>query len=341
MTTPLTLLFYPPRVRARLEIGQIDAASESDKGSKQVYIDSSAVIGSGNGGTVVRPFKSRLTVVLERVDQLPGVMSIVQLFNPPASAGNRTISVDALRLVELTDRASAVMRGSEPEDLLRRDAIAKVFKTFSKLNRIAVSSLSLTVVPQSGFSETVTSFAKSRSADLIVLPWSITQGAPSDSSDAEIKPSHNPLQHLFGLTHASSGDESVQYSHFIRQVFSDASSDVGLLVEREREEIGTLESGYHLVVPFFGGPDDRLAVEVAVGLAKQNRGAISATIVRITRIADDATSVIDKEQCLENLTKVSAPVGLFSFSTFTLADSVGSFMVSLIPYTHNQLPKFI
>src|SRR5258708_6128297 len=298
MMAPLTLWFYPPHMRGRMEIRQIDAvASESEASWKQDYGDSTAITSSGNKGPGVRPFKSKLSVVLERVDQLPGVMSIVQLFNPPSSAGNRFISVDALRLVELSDRESAVMRGSEPEDLLRRDPIAKVFKTFGKLNRIVVSSLSLTVVPQSGFAGSVTSFAKSKSAELIVLPWSITQSTPSD--DTDIKPSttsYNPLQYLFGITHTSSGDESVQYAHFIRQVFSGASSDVALLVEREREESGTLDLAHHLVVPFFGGPDDRLAVEVAVGLAKQNRGVISLRIIRITRVGEDATSVNDKDQ---------------------------------------------
>jgi len=174
-----------------------------------------------------------------------------------------------------------------------------------------VSSLSLTVVPQSGFAESVTSFAKSKSAELIVLPWNIIQSTPSDSNDGDIKPStasYNPLQYIFGLTHAASGDESVQYSHFIRQVFSSALSDVALLVEREREESGTPGPGHHLVVPFFGGPDDRLAMEVAVGLAKQNRNAISATIVRITRVEEDATSVSEKGQPLENPTTASAPL---------------------------------
>ncbi|KAF8336424.1 Sodium/hydrogen exchanger family-domain-containing protein [Cantharellus anzutake] len=287
MTTPLTLWMYPPRVRGRMQLERIDSASLSVTSLKQ----------EDSG--------SKFSLVLERVDQLPGVMSVMHLFNPPTSANRQFITVDALRLVELSDRASAVMRGSEIEELLRRDPIAKVLRTFGRLNHIAVSSLSLTVVPQSKFAESVASFGRSKSAELIVLPWSITQGTTHLSdADKPASTSYNPLQYLFGNGQVS-GDADVQYTQFIRQVFVGASSDVGLLVEREREESLSLDPTQHLVVPFFGGPDDRLAVEIAVGLAKQNLGVIKATIIKVTRVADDAESVGGKEQHMENPTVAS------------------------------------
>jgi hypothetical protein len=57
------------------------------------------------------------------------------------------IGIEALRLIEVTDRTSAVMRSSEADDLIHRDALISIFSTFGRLSRIPVST-SLSIVSQ-------------------------------------------------------------------------------------------------------------------------------------------------------------------------------------------------
>lgn len=65
-------------------------------------------------------------------------MTIVQLLQPKAKAPSgiaekpqEVMEVDALRLIELTGRMSAVMASASADDILKRDAPTQVFRTVS------------------------------------------------------------------------------------------------------------------------------------------------------------------------------------------------------------------
>lgn len=339
LTTPLTLWIYPSSIRklhsgalAKV-IGDIDGPSdESDIHGEKSGATS---VSSDMGGDIP---KSRFTVVLERIEHLPAIMTLVQLLQPPpprlVSAANDvvpirrpiTIKIDALRLIELSERTSAVMRGSDSEELLRRDALVNVFQMFGHLNRIAVSS-TLSVVPQSDYSSSVISHGDVTRTDLIVLPWSaglthVADELPSPNPPTAPVASYNPFATLFGQATPSTpvpADSSVQYSQFIRQVFSQAKSDVALFVDRGLSAAATRPGvdGQHIFLPFFGGPDDRLALSVIVQLCAHNP-AISATIVRVTKSEtpdwdlDDPASrdsiTIDKQHAPVNFTVTSVSI---------------------------------
>lgn len=233
--------------------------------------------------------KSSLAVVLNKFEHLPAIMILVQLlqpaFPPRGKSARSSISIDALRLVELSTRTSAVMMGSESEELLRRDALLNVFRTFGQLNRIPVSS-SLSVVQHDSFAATVSAHARQSDADLVVVPWSAglfasedgRHSGPSTSTQSHL---YNPFDSLFGKS--PSADKSVMYSHFIRQVFADSPVDVALYVDRGLS--GALDGGvnreHHLFMPFFGGADDRAALSFVIQLC--DNPAVSATVVRMTR----------------------------------------------------------
>ena len=70
---------------------------------------------------------------------------------PSLGLGNTHITIDALRLIKLTARTSAVMKSSEAGDLHQHDALISVFSTFGHLNRIQVST-SLSIVAQAALS---------------------------------------------------------------------------------------------------------------------------------------------------------------------------------------------
>jgi hypothetical protein len=303
--------------------------------------------------------KTKFTVLLDRIDHLPAIMTVAQLLqtsSAPGSPRHRTTRIDVLRLVELTDRTSAVMRGSEASELLRRDALVKVFEMFGKLNRIVVSS-ALSVVPQSLYASSVIEHAKDVRADLMVLPWTAgppaTVGAtlatgvtPTDIADEAHagggSTGYSPFQGLFGLGNSSAGnatDTAVLYSQFIRQVFSNSPTDVALLVDRVDDVVGvgtpstsaTIDAravdGHHIFLPFVGGPDDRLALTLVAQLCAGNSG-VSATVVRITKSEQDMdlttagtrNSITDlKAQHAQNFTITSAVCIINSSSCRLLA----------------------
>ncbi|KAF9515215.1 hypothetical protein BS47DRAFT_1376288 [Hydnum rufescens UP504] len=272
-TTPLSLWIYPPRVQKLHEgaVAKLEPISGSDGNSPEPHEKSD--ISSAVTGGHPEHVKTRFTVTLDQIEHLPAIMTVVQFLRPPlsravpAADGNVVvrptpkISIEALRLIELTERTSAVMRGSDTEELLHRDPLLNVFTMFSRLNRIAVSP-SLSVVPHSNFASSCG--PATHSAAPTPVPHS----------------SYNPFAALFGQalsspssTHTpASVDSSVLHSQFIRQVFSETSCDVALFVDRGLAAVVECPSvdSQHIFLPFFGGPDDRLALGIVVQLCAQN-----------------------------------------------------------------------
>lgn len=89
----------------------------------------------------VRYLTTKVLVVLNRMEHVPAIMTIVQLLQPKklnwdskSNIGEKpqeAMEVDALRLIELTGRMSAVMASASAEDILRRDNVTQVFRTVS------------------------------------------------------------------------------------------------------------------------------------------------------------------------------------------------------------------
>jgi len=97
---------------------------------------------------------------------------------------------------------------------------------------------------------------------------------------------------------------SVAHSHFIRRLYATAPTDVGVFIDNDvsRQVMG---SKVHIIMPFFGGPDDRLALEFVVQLC--GREEATATIFRVTKEApltesesEGKTEGHDKEQTGES-----------------------------------------
>ncbi|KAG8893490.1 K(+)/H(+) antiporter, partial [Tulasnella sp. 417] len=78
---------------------------------------------------------------------------------------------------------------------------------------------------------------------------------------------------------------SVAHSHFIRRLYASAPADVGLFVDNQavQQQGHILGSKAHLLVPFFGGPDDRLALEFVIQLCEKQE--VTATVIRVTKEA--------------------------------------------------------
>jgi K+:H+ antiporter len=310
MTSPMIIKLYPPKYRKRAAaIGTNFDGVEESAPEKAGDLTSSTAAEQDS-------WKTRFTVVLDKMEHLPSIMTVAQLFRPFAphdthrsggSGDSRASSssamssaqlpiIDALRLIELSDRTSAVMKSSVADSLIHTDPLLNVFRTFSELNDVPVSA-SLSVVPFDGRAARVVEHAKENHSQLILLPWlphtvPITH-PPGLHSVGEhyphtpVTPSGggtsgtNPFDILFnfGIAEQSS---SVVHSHFVRGIFAQSSVDVALYVDRGR--VGGPAAHYgkqHIVFPFFGGPDDRLALSMVVQLCGNSR--TTATVFRVVK----------------------------------------------------------
>jgi hypothetical protein len=326
---------YPLHLRTRIAAsGAIFANVADDEGRRQASRSSSR-----NG-----EYRTRYTVVLDKLEHLPGMMALTQLIHTsPASRRHvreslngrvrhpLPISVQALRLIELSDRVSAVRKSSVSGTLLHVDPLLSVFRMFGQLNNVKITP-SLSIVKFDDLAYSVAEHAREYDSDMIMIPWlppthdaydgnnlyththiPYTQQPqtfhtpnvpdhPLPTSPSNVKsatPSHNPFEMLFrsGPTGTGGGElsASIIHSQFVRGVFSQAMTDVALFVDQSTlaaagESSGRSGSAQHLFLPFFGGPDDRLALEFVVQLCNENP-SVRATVVRIVKRDVDAEGV--------------------------------------------------
>lgn len=322
MTTPLVTWLYPPHLRRR-----ISAAGTFDN-----VPDNEATTPAKQEKAAEGKFKNRFTVVLDKLEHVPAMMALTQLVQPPifpsgdskrreastsrGATTSQSISAEALRLIELSDRVSAVMRSSVAESLIRTDPLLSIFRMFGLLNGVQVSP-SVAVVKFEDLAWAVVEHSRNHESEMIFLPWlppvalrdgPYTPPTPTQQPMA-ISPtspvmkrslSHNPFDLLFrsssfklqtssGAGHVdASNSVAITHSQFVRGVFSQSTTDVALFVDQSTLESGSSITGdggvfeQHVFLPFFGGPDDRLALEFVVQICANPR--IRGTVVRITKI---------------------------------------------------------
>lgn len=244
------------------------------------------------------------------------VSSLSSKSNEKAPITNPSVTIDALRLIELTNRTSAVFKSQESELLLHSDPVLAVMRTFGHINRSPVSA-SLSVVPFDDFPTAISSHIHDSDSQMVVLPWS--RGSAWQPEESSEKSPANPFDGIFhrststGLEHTNN---SVVYSEFVRNVFQSTPVDMALFVDGGIRRGAELEK-QHLFLPFFGGPDDRLALTFLVQLCSNNP-LVHAKVVRISKSDNDLTpcSTVDHD------IKKTGDEHLPTHATVTAADTV-------------------
>jgi hypothetical protein len=294
ITTPLTLFIYPARVR--------------DHGGTSLE----KALTPGTGATTASEefTRSKFAVILDSMEQLPSAMTLIQLLRHPSS-GTRspmtekssaekasiqseapivpylpeqsTISIDALRLVELTERMSAVLRSQAADTLVHNDPVLSVFRTFGRLNHFSMSA-ALSVINHDEFSTHVADHVREKGSQLTVIPWPVSSSATNASSSSHTT-SYNPLDSLFPKTYGRDETSAHVRSQFVRKVFANCSSDVALFIDRGFLTASSSSIYPHVFLPFFGGPDDRLALSFVIQLCMHEE--VSATVIRLQRLEPD------------------------------------------------------
>ncbi|KAH7337991.1 Sodium/hydrogen exchanger family-domain-containing protein [Rhizoctonia solani] len=356
-TTPVTLWLYPLkyRVRATAIGGNFGHASDDEIPRPSNATDDEVLGLTG---------KRKFLFVFDKFESLPGAMMLSRLLQvtpapapspeaevPPkvelpgspessnipqlpitdedTHAEPRGVTVDALRLIELTERTSAIMRSSEIDQLLTRDPLLTVFRTFAELEDIPVTS-SLSVVSHEGFATSVAEHSTKNGDEMVVVSW--TPGTlPSTTHGQSAAPTpaaqtvHNPFDALFKATGGAETSSGI-YSHFLRGLFVKSSVDVALFIDRGpgKQSLGGTGGAQHIFLPFFGGPDDRLALSFVVQLCKHP--LVSATVVRVRKTEpDDVDLAVPEAAHMADAKQAEAVAAAMKANNMTVHSTAGGF----------------
>jgi hypothetical protein len=234
----------------------------------------------------------------------------------PTSTLPETLTIEALRLVELTGRTSSVMQSIETDSLVNTDDLLQLFKQYGSLRGFQVKPRA-SVAELDGFPQSVSDHAERGEVQLVVLPWTTPASGASGAvmdEQASIGAHHlggssggqgmtttgmnpaemggnaptspNPFDRIFG----PDTNASPFYSVFLRRVMSEARRDTAIFVDRGFHagdsvvgggDAQMYSGGHHhqrLFLPFFGGADDRLALGLVVQMCRQS--SVCATVIR-------------------------------------------------------------
>ncbi|BEJ15485.1 hypothetical protein CspHIS471_0500900 [Cutaneotrichosporon sp. HIS471] len=318
MTTPCTLLIYPYKYHTRANLGDSKEDAQN-RAARDAFLGASA--GGAAGGReyttrllvvlqrlehlastmfITQLLEPELEVAAQIAAADPkrldgDVAAIENALEQGASdrettpgrdsnvngGANVPVHIDALKLIELTGRTYSVMQSAEKDQTLLADDALQLFRQFGRLRGMDIAP-HISIVSQDSFPSAVAEFAQDLSSELIVVPWTVTgsQRVTADnqagtSSDSAVAVPPTPFD-IFAA------DGSPMYTHFIRNLFSRATTDIALFIDRGfgGAHVTPPGAGQHVFFPFFGGPDDRLALRLVVQLC--HHAHVSATVIRIT-----------------------------------------------------------
>ncbi|KAG2182106.1 hypothetical protein INT43_007033 [Umbelopsis isabellina] len=267
MTTPVVIWLYPEsyqRQRAR-ELGgggDVDSKYQLDLSQQQEP----------------KQETYRLMVTLNKLQSVPAMMILLQMLQQDARSERRLrkslqhpdrwpitqLEVHALRIVELSQRSSAVMKIQDTHTL-QNDSVLSVFRTFAQLTDIKVTD-DINISAPSEFAPVVTGHAQDAKSDIVILPWTFmsrTDASEGSSND---------------LTITNGYDE--RDAPFIRRVLETSHTTVGILVDRGYTKTAHSKT---IVIPFLGGADDREALKFALRMQ-----ASSAKILIVRFMKDNS-----------------------------------------------------
>ncbi|KAL8948717.1 MAG: hypothetical protein Q9222_005129 [Ikaeria aurantiellina] len=321
-TTPLTTALYPPWYQKKLAAWK---RGEIDWDGNTQHTDPQSAETDAIGAQKHDMNDIRKMLVYLRLECLPSLFTFVSLLGgeKPGSAGRvhptksvpengvdetkpllqkRPLQVHGLRMLELTERLSSVMKESEIDDISTKDLVVSSFHSFGLLNNLAVSG-DVEIVPEGSYAEILTRSAVEHGSDMVLLPWS-ESGSLSETGTTTAEHSmHNMLEN---------GPHTSFLAAFLNRAPCHAAifvnNDFGTLAKKKTETLSRTKSGislrsnhdipsapivdrsHHIFFPFFGGPDDRAAMRFVLRLA-QNK-TITATILFMDIDQSSTTSEI-------------------------------------------------
>lgn len=200
-----------------------------------------------------------------------------------ALISKRPLEVHGVRILELTERTSSVMKSSEVDEYTYRDPVVNAFRTFAQLNNVAVSG-EVSIVPEGSYAETLTSQASDHFSDLVLIPW--TDPHSTVEMDSTIDSLSSGVQDAF--IQKALETATCNTAVFINRGFGGSApvesralsrtlSGISIRSRREAPTPPVVDRSHHVYFPFFGGVDDRVALRFVLQLAQNSN--ITATII--------------------------------------------------------------
>ncbi|KAI9688996.1 MAG: K(+)/H(+) antiporter [Bathelium mastoideum] len=321
-TTPLTTALYPPWYQKKIEAwkrGEIDWESglSTSSADREDGVDSIAVEKAGTANV------RRLLLYL-RLDNMPSLLAFTSLLgsqrstiptvhpskqssNEETSQPQRAVEVHGIRMIELTERDSSVMKVSETEEYSAHDPVINTLRMFGQMQHLAASG-EVAIVPESGYADMLVTKAANAESNMILLPWSET-GSMSETQTISADSVRNKL-------HSSA------YVQFVSSVLDNARCSTAILVnkcfggssaprERSRLLSRTMSSlsihsshvydlvrpftdrSHHIFMPFFGGADDKRALRLVLQLAQNSD--VTATIVHYESREEGSSPIVSQQ----------------------------------------------
>lgn len=369
LTTPLTTWLYPTWYQVKVERwrrGEIDW-------------DGTPVERDGRNDSIalakdeMQTIPVRKLLVYLRLDGLSGVCTLAALLSSnrqplssrihPSKMPKQTdqtiedpiteeekdaaLRVHGVRLMELTDRDSSVMKVATAGEHALWDPVVNTFRAFGDWHDLSLMA-GVSIVPEHSFADTVIGMAHQDTSDLLLLPWSET-GTLADSQNALDVSSTNRF---------SNG----AYTNFVSDILQRVPGHVGILIEQspgspKRPAISRTASGmsiqtslwsrqptntrsHHVVLPFFGGEDDRFALRFVMQLVRNDQ--VTATIIQIGssdihKSAKATTTVVPGGSSSAVATPSQSDITLFE----TMRDSVPEELSDRVIFTQPDIAESI
>lgn len=320
-TTPLVKWLYPPWYQDKMEKWR---RGETDKDGNPISSTSS---GDEPAEQQLNSAQIRRLLVYLRLDSLPSLFTFIALLGgdqvvkrpiteeaEPSEKGEahvssqpaakRPLEVHGLRILELTERTSSVMQVTEGEEYFSEiDPVVNAFRTFSRLNDVAVSG-KVAIVPEASYSETLMKQASNVSSDFVLVPWSEYGSITEDTSVPFVTTAqdrYNGRGHLDFIN--KTFEKSVcNTGIFINQNFGgmgpaerpnlkQSKSAMSIHSQRDAATLPVKDKSHQVFFPFFGGVDDRVALRFALQLAKSPH--VTLTIAHFSWAAYDSGDEVE------------------------------------------------
>jgi len=298
-TTPLVTVLYPPWYQKKLAAwkrGEIEWDSEPSQ------LDTVEAAGNNE---IAGQFQVRQLLVYLRLDNMPGLLNLVSLFGKdtlsdpitsgatepsveksPAGPPSRAVRAHGLRLIQLGDRDSSVMTVSEVDEYTKTDPIVNTWRIVGQILKVAVSG-EVATMPESRFAEALLTKSSDISSDLLLLPWSGTGNlgdASQQVTDSKITSSYiqftkeilaSTAQNVAIFFPRDTAVREVTKSERMKLQRAYSFSDI----HREIQPLPVKNKQHRIILPYFGGADDKLALMLVLQLCeKQEATALVAHI---------------------------------------------------------------
>ena len=215
----------------------------------------------------------------------------------PPSILQRPLEVHGLRMLELTERLSSVMKESEADDLSHRDPVVNAFHTFGQLNNVAVSG-EVQFAPEAQYAAMLGERATDHTSDMVLLPWSESgnlsevvtanfgEGTPGTFSNA----SYNSFVYDFFQSVPCNAAVFINngFGAIPREEPRPSNRRLSLQGNYLKATAPLRDLSHHIFFPYIGSVDDRVALRFVLKLARNP--SVTATIVHVKGPAVEPTS---------------------------------------------------